>query len=276
MPRGASKRNGGDDPEDTSAPTGERRALNRRVLELGSRPRSLKTSEIVARDLAKHIVSSQLPEGEMLPTERTMAESLGVGRTTMREALRLLETRGVITIRPGPGGGPVVRRPRPTDLSEALTLILQFEGSTFEEVMAARVWLEPIVARSAAAHIDDEAIAELEAVNAEHSEQGDDPPAMAATNRRFHSIIAENCGNVLLRIFAETLVQIADGRSVGVTYGPRQVASSTASHARMIEAFKKRDADAAEAAMQEHLEEATVYWHRKFGDLIARPVRWTA
>src|SRR5207248_1815276 len=79
---------------------------------------------------------------------------LGVGRTTLREALRLLETRGVLTIRAGPKGGPVVRRPSAEDFGDALALILQFEGASLSDVIEARNALEPMLARLAAPRID--------------------------------------------------------------------------------------------------------------------------
>src|SRR3954463_16835351 len=75
--------------------------------------RSPKACEVIARDLANYIVDNNLPEGAKLPVEKDMLETLGVGRTTLREALRLLETRGVLVIRAGPKGGPVVRHPVP-------------------------------------------------------------------------------------------------------------------------------------------------------------------
>ena len=215
-----------------------------------------------------------MEEGTALPTERLMAESLGVGRTTMREALRLLETRGVLTIRSGPGGGPVVRRPHPADLTEALTLILQFESATFQAVTDARLLLEPMAARSAARHITKAAIRDLRAINAELEASQADIEAFAAANRRFHSTIAENCGNIVLQIFAETLLTIGDGRSVGVSYAARQVVAIADSHERIIAALAAREEDAAEAAMRDHLDEAMVYWKRRFGDLVSRPVRW--
>ena len=82
-------------------------------------PRSPKTSERVARDLVTHIIDNNLAEGTKLPNEKQLAEVFQVGRTTLREALRLLETHGVIIIRPGPGGGPVVRRPQRTTCGKA-------------------------------------------------------------------------------------------------------------------------------------------------------------
>jgi DNA-binding FadR family transcriptional regulator len=240
-----------------------------------TRQRNLKTSELVARELATYIVDSGLTEGTTLPTERNMAESLGVGRTTMREALRLLETRGVLTIRPGPGGGPVVRRPRPADLSEALTLMLQFDSATFEEVMAARGSLEPVVARLAAVNIDDAAVQQLKVANEAIAAGSDDVSAMVG-NKRFHEIIAESCGNLPLRIFTATLIQIGDGRSVGVTYGPKHILGIVGAHQLIIEALESRDAEAAETAMRSHLTEAATYWRKKFPDSISRAVRWTA
>ena len=240
------------------------------------RKRTLKTSELIARDLASYIVDEGLPEGTALPPEREMIESFGIGRNTLREALRILETRGVITIRSGPGGGPVVRRPRPSDLGEALTLILQFESATFREVGEARAWLEPIVAASAARAISKSAIAALREVNAAIADAPDDAEGMSRHNRRFHSIIAENCGNVVLQVFAETVIAVGDGRSVGVTYPPAQTRAIAEAHERIIEALAAHDAKAAEEAMREHLNEANAYWRRRFGDLTSQPVRWTS
>jgi DNA-binding FadR family transcriptional regulator len=240
------------------------------------RKRTLKTSELIARDLASYIVDQGLPEGTGLPPEREMIESFGIGRNTLREALRILETRGVLTIRSGPGGGPVVRRPRPGDLGEALTLILQFESATFREVMDARAWLEPIVTRSAAAAISKSAIAALREVNSAIIDAPEDLEAFSRHNRRFHSIIAENCGNVVLQVFSETLIAVGDGRSVGISYPVPQVTAIAESHEQIIATLEAHDPDAAEAAMRAHLGDASAYWRRRFGDVTSRPVRWTS
>ena len=204
-----------------------------------------------------------------------MAESMGVGRTTIREALRLLETRGVLTIRSGPGGGPVVRRPRPRELAEALTLILQFEGATFEQVMEAREWLEPTITRKAVSRIPASAIEELESANAAILDSLSDVEAFSAANRDFHSIIAQNCGNIVLQIFSETLLVIGDGRPMGITYTSRQIAAIAEAHRTIIDTVVAGDGDAAEAAMSEHLGEARRYWKHNFAKLVSQPVRWT-
>lgn len=241
---------------------------------LGDRRRNPKTSELIARDLASYIVNSALPEGAKLPTEREMVESLGVGRTTLREALRLLETRGVLTIRPGPRGGPVVRRPQPADLGAALTLILQFEASSLSDVMEARSALEPTVARLAASRIEPDSLRALRESIARMIEHQSDQDVFLDENARFHSLIAQASGSVVLRVFTDSLKSIADGAAVGVEYSPWRRRAIADAHARIVDALEAGEGDAAEAAMRQHLEEAQIYWERKYADLVSRPVRW--
>ncbi len=68
----------------------------------------LKTAESVARDIVNDIVASGLGEGDVLASEAKMVEQYAVSRESLREGLRLLEAQGLIRIRRGPGGGPVV------------------------------------------------------------------------------------------------------------------------------------------------------------------------
>lgn len=254
-------------------------ANGREVLRLGPtadlRRRQPKTSERIARDIASHIVDNKLAPGTMLPTERDMIESFGVGRTTLREALRLLETRGVLTIKSGPRGGPVVRRPRPSDLSEALTLILEFEQSSLGDVFEARVALEPKLARLAAARISEEAVDQLQA--SVDAMMGDlvNHDVFLEENQRFHSLIADVAGNVVLGVFTETLKTVADGALAGVRYTPNRRRAVASAHQAIVDALRGRDVEAADAAMTRHLDEAGRYWTRKYGELVSEPVRWT-
>lgn len=236
--------------------------------------RNRKTSELIARDLVNYIVAKKLPPGSMLPTEKEMVESFGVGRTTLREALRLLETRGVITIRSGPRGGPVVRRPDPADLSEALTLILQFEGASLADVVDARQAIEPMVARLAASRITDDQLDELQrTVDAIISEPGRHD-VFQIENQRFHSLIASASGSAVLHVFNEAVKTIADGVIVGVDYTPNRRKAVALAHQRIIDALRKRDATGAEKMMQLHIDEAAGYWNRHFSDLVSQPVQW--
>lgn len=243
--------------------------------ELSSEPRSRspKTSEIIARDIASYIVERQLPEGTRLPTEGEMLKILNVGRTTLREALRLLETRGLIVIRSGRNGGPAVRHPRPDDLSEALTLIMQFDGTSLRDILDARQAIECTVARLAATNASSEGIAILRGTIERMLAAPDDQSLFSSENQKFHTGIAEIAENSVLRTFTYTLKSIADGQIVGVQYPPRRVRAVAEAHSRIVTAIESGDSDAAEEAMRAHLSEAGRYWKSNYGHLFRAPVR---
>jgi DNA-binding FadR family transcriptional regulator len=241
---------------------------------VASRRRTPKQSELIARDLASYIVNSNLPAGTPLPPEREMVQSMGVGRTTLREALRLLETRGVLTIRSGPRGGPIVCRPDPRDLSEGLSLMLQFEKADLTVMMDARSALEPAAARLAATSISPEVLDLLRETNRLIAENANDLEAFFPLNREFHRLVAEASGNLVVRIFVESIMSIADGQSAGIIYRKAQVDAIVEAHQLVIDALAAGDPQAAEAAMNAHLEESHRFWNRKYGDLLKRPVNW--
>ena len=233
-----------------------------------------KTSERVARELVNHIVDNDLAEGTKLPNEKQLVEVFDIGRTTLREALRLLETRGVITIRSGPGGGPVVRRPRPDDLRESLTLMLQFTGSSLTDVLDARLALEPMMAGLAAQRIDAEQVAELRRSVERMRENSGNQAQFLQENQVFHSLVAEAAGSSVLWVFNETLKSIADGGVMGVEYSPPRRAAVAAAHEKIVDALASGDAHSAEEAMRQHMREAGEYWRRKYPELTSRGVRW--
>lgn len=245
----------------------------------GPARRPMKQSEIVARAISKQIVSERLPEGTRLPTEREMLETYQVGRSTLREALRLLESRGVLTVRPGRDGGPVVRRPRPSDLGESLTLLLQSENVPFSEVFAARQALEPRMARMAAENMDDETLVAMAASIDRMATDIDDRQLFREENLRFHELIASAAHSPVLELIVATLESVADGAAFGTvagefTHGHRSLALEA--HRTLLKAFKARDPEAAEEAMRVHLEEGHNSWMAAYRNLLEQPVQWAA
>lgn len=266
------------DAKGAALPDGERATIGLRVKLDGTSRSSgrplTKTSEVVARHLADQIIDQKLPPGTRLPAEKEMIEAFDVGRSTLREALRLLETRGVLTIKRGPGGGPVVRRPRPEDLGDALSLILQFEGASLREVIDARQALEPTIARLAAERITDEEIDELQAtIDAMRSEAGDHA-VFLEQNWVFHSTISQAADSIPLRAFVDSLKSIWDGAFVGVSYSARRHHGVADAHQKIVDVLRHRDPEAATAAMNNHLEEASRYWSKKYGGLMEQKARW--
>lgn len=239
-----------------------------------SKRRTLKRSEIIARELAEHIIDSRLPAGAMLPREQDMIEQLGVGRTTLREGLRILESRGVLTIRSGPGGGPVVRHPDPADLTESLLLILQFQRATMVEVLDARIWIESAAARLAAQQITQAEIVRLREINAEMEAAVDsDYDYIGDANQRFHRHIANASGNIIIQTFVETLLNVADSGVSDLTHSKEFKRIAVEGHERVIQALESRDPDAAEAAMRAHVHDGKKGRVDENPNLMSRPLR---
>jgi GntR family transcriptional repressor for pyruvate dehydrogenase complex len=230
-------------------------------------------SERIARQIVDYIIAEDLAEGTMLPVESELVDRLQVGRTTLREALLLLETWGVITIKAGRNGGPVVRRLGREGLQEALSLQLHFAGASLQDIIEARAAVEPMSARLAAARMKAEEIEALEASVARMRENLDSKPIFLEENRRFHSIIAESTRSVVLHAFIDTIKTISDGAVVGVEYSKSLREAVADAHERITVAIKAGEEEVAEYEMRHHIEEARAYWE-KLGGIIDRPIHW--
>src|SRR5918997_7029634 len=112
--------------------------------------RGAKVAEALAQEIVHEIVSRKLPPGTLLSSEAQMLEDYGVGRGSLREALRILEVHGLITMKPGRNGGPMVIEVGSRDYGRMSTLFFHLGGMTFGQLVEARLILEPMMARLAA------------------------------------------------------------------------------------------------------------------------------
>ena len=117
-----------------------------------------KVFEVVARDIVREIQSKHLEPGSMLAPEAQMLVEYNVGRGSLREALRVLEVHGLIAMKPGPKGGPVVGEVTSSSFGRMASLYFQAGAMTFNELMEARTTLEPTLARLAAERRDPEGL----------------------------------------------------------------------------------------------------------------------
>ena len=232
-----------------------------------------KASIRVARDLANYICDHQLPEGTRLPAEQQMQSIFGVGRTTLREALRVLELRGIIVIRSGRGGGPVVRQPQTTDMREALALILQFRYATLADVIGARILLEPKIAAAAAWRISKEDLGALRETVEIMLDDVTDEVSFSEQYNRFHSVLADAVDNSVVAVLVDSLHFVDVGRW-DLEFRPQIIARVARAHLEIIEALQTGDANLAEAAMRLHLVDAKTYYARNFPEAFSTPLRW--
>jgi len=254
--------------------------------------RPKKSSEIVAGHLRLAIVNGELGKGEMLPVERELIESFGVSRTTMREALRILETEGLLEVTRGARGGARVIGPTLALAAHAVGMVLQAEGTQLDDVQAARQIIEPPAARMVAERSSPEV---LQTLNAALDEERDAAGTadFPFASMRFHEILMQLSGNRTLSTFLFVLHEIHEGVATAMSHqamragfakrgkgsleaaGVKLHARVITIHEQLIELIEARDGEGAEALWRDywrwilpytHPDEAIVDVLRNLGD----------
>lgn len=241
---------------------------------MSANARPQKTALIVAKRIVDDIRREGKAAGDQLPPERVMLETYEVGRGTLREALRFLELQRILTLKPGPGGGPVIDKPDATHLANGLLLLLQFTDSPFAMIVEARADLEPIMARHAASRITPDMLNRLEKSVDHMRDNQRDREIFLATNREFHELIAWGSGNSMYGFLIDALVDIVDGTHMGVDYSEQRRKAILSAHERILAALLEHDGDSSFAAMNEHMREFTHYMERRYADVLHQTVTW--
>lgn len=237
--------------------------------------RGRKISEMLARRIVEQIVSRRLKPGDVLPAEASMIRTYGVGRATLREALRLLEVQGLIWVKPGPGGGPVLAELTPRHFGDMAKLHLHMGRATYREVLDARLAIEPLMARLAAEAQDKAGLAELRRVleQADASDIQDDE-VYQTMSWEFHATVASISGNAVLDLLGEALKEVYDSK-IRATLMPkrRRVEVREIHRAIGLAIIEGRGADA-EHLMREHMVEYAALSVRRSPALLDEVVAW--
>ncbi len=235
--------------------------------------RGPKMSARIANLIADDILTGGIVEGQRLPTEKDMVAEHGVARTTVREALRLLESRDLVTIKSGIGGGPVAKRPELASLGNAMKLFLQIDGANISDVIDARLMLEPIVAREAAANVTDEQIDAMQSALDRMREDPGDYANFQENNAAFQRCVYDAAGNPVLNIVMETLwLLVRDAEPSEHPMATRLAAVEMQQD--VLDAMRARDPAGAATTMSAFVQDSARYYRRKLSDIISRPVRW--
>ena len=231
---------------------------------------------LLAQRLVAEIADHNLAPGTPLPPEREMLERYGVARGSLREALRYLEIQGVLTIRTGPSGGPIVARPGSQHLASVLAMMLQLEHTHFSDILEARQVLEPPLAKLAAERMSDEQIELLHESVVRMRDQIEDGEAFLDENQNFHSVIAESTGNHVFGLFTSSLNWISDASVLGVSYPLEARRSVCKEHGRIQQAIADRDGDRAAAAMNVHVGDFAAYVRKNFPHALEAELSWSS
>ena len=209
---------------------------NQIVLSAMKVPRA---SQLLANELAEHILSGKFAEGAGLPPERALVEQTGLSRTTVREALRILEVQGLVKVRAGRAGGAFIQRPGEHAMASTVEDIILGREITRAELLDTRRAIEPFCARLAARTRTDAQLKDLDSL-------------IKSINGDWHVAVARASNNLLLAglmvaltvgIHAATDEDLVDTDALG---------RAVESHDRITDAIRRQDEEEAETGMERH------------------------
>lgn len=193
--------------------------------------------------------------GDMIPTEKDLAARFGVGRSTIREAVKSLVVIGVLEARAGEGS--FVREPTSRLLSGAFRWGLLLSERNLDDFVDVRIFVESECAWRAAQAPSDSAVAELFAIHEEMVARQNDHAQFIEWDNRFHVCIADMAHNTIFTNIASTIQQIVRAW-YPVTYSLEGTKAATIrEHLRIANAIKAADPSAARDAMTGHLQAAS-------------------
>jgi GntR family transcriptional regulator, transcriptional repressor for pyruvate dehydrogenase complex len=229
------------------------------------RVRVPKVAEIVAEDLRQRILSGELTEGATLSSQDRLLEEVGVSRASMREALRILETEGLITVRRGKRGGAVVHAPGAQISAYTLALSLETGAVTIDDVGEALRRLEASCAALCAARDDrhEAVVAPLTALNERTEEALDDFAKYVEVTAEFHETIVRCCGNATLTMVAGAVESLwlahvrnwaVEAEEIGVEPSLTTRRQGLKTHRRIVELISRGEAAKVAALVEHHVE----------------------
>ncbi len=247
------------EPVDNGTIPSERNAVKRFAHPSGDQSRLItpikktRIAEEVADRIRELMLDGTFPSGEPLPSERHLAERFGVSRGSIRDALRTLETIGLVETRHGQGTFPLelsVDR-----LVAPLASVMSYRADLQDELLDVRRMFEPAVARVAALRATEEDLADLQRIlDAQRQKLKAGQPAISE-DTAFHAILARATRNrVIMSIMATLNDLLVESRTNSLLQKGRP-GRSMDGHEAVVAALRRRDAEGASQAMYNHIDQ---------------------
>lgn len=217
-------------------------------------------AEQLARTLRHEIADGILPVGSTMPAEHILMEKHGISRPTCREALRILQSEGLVRVKRGNQGGAVVQSPDPDRIAEYAGVFLKMRGSTIADVFETRILVEPSIVAGLAAAPDPRILSELSQICAAQKWLVGDRPQFYETSRKFRRILISQCTSEPLRLIALMIGQIAEMQLTRMSFDlpnrpgqEREFLDTVEMKIDMIEAIARGDGVEAARIWREYL-----------------------
>ena len=212
-----------------------------------------RVAEEVANRIRTLILDDTFPQGQPLPSERVLTEQFGVSRGSIRDALRMLETIGLIETQHGRGTFP--RELTVDRLVAPLASMMTFQHDLQDELLDVRRMFEPAVARVAAARATDEDFADLQRILDAQQRKLKKGQSAIVEDTAFHAALARSTRNrVVVSLMATLNDLLVESRKLTLKQKGRP-AKSIEGHEAVVAAMRRRDAEAAAQAMYKHIDQ---------------------
>lgn len=215
-----------------------------------------RVSQLIEGQLKEAIIKHHYRAGDKLPSERELAEMFSASRSSIREAIRSLERSGFVVVKKGVHGGAfVIQKGNSKPMVDYLRDVMRLRQVSLEEILQARLIIEPEVAADAALKATPEDIELLEEITRDHLTgfDSENPVMQFDRNPRFHRIIAEITGNQVFIIIMQILLEIHAFRMNQFKLDEETIRKITHQHDSIIEALKKKDKELAFEEMKKHV-----------------------
>jgi GntR family transcriptional repressor for pyruvate dehydrogenase complex len=216
-------------------------------------------SEEVTQQLLGYLLSGRMPPGTRLPSERQLAERLGVGRSAVREAIKSLSLLGLLEVRQG--SGAYLSGHTSDLLPRVLEWGLLLGEPSMRDIIELRHHLEVTATGLAAERASTEDVQQLRALVARMEQAGSDVPAYVDADIQFHLRLAQAGGNNVLASLITNIQSLTRVWATRVLEHAGETTSSLAMHEPIIDAVAAGDVDAARRAMEAHMQRATRRLH---------------
>ena len=213
--------------------------------------KSTRIYEEIIRQIKTLVQEGKLKSGDQLPPERELAERFKVSRASVREALRALESMGLLEIRRGEG--TFVREVSVESLIEPLALVILTQREAVGELFEARRLLEPAIAGLAARRATRDEIVEMERILEEQAKEVAAGRTGLAQDAAFHAAIASSAHNRAITRIVHALMDLLSQSREESLHIPGRPVRSHQDHRKILEAIQRGDGPGAQSAMLDHL-----------------------
>ena len=214
-----------------------------------------KISTQIMQQIRDAVMQGKLKPGQALPQEKDLMAEFGVSKHTLREALRSLETLGLLTIRRGAGGGPVVSEIDWVTARDYFSNFLHFQKFTLADLSEVRKLVEPYIARKAAEQITRDNLEELREAHADcvKAFHANEDVVRSETEVKFHVLLGKYAANPFLWVMLDFVNNMLADAKHKLKPGKNFSAKVIRAHQRILDAIESRDPGLAEQAMFEHI-----------------------